>query len=356
MRYDLIIVGAGPAGATCARYATKNDVHTLIIDKRKEIGIPVQCGELLPTVDELQHILPNVDNLHELFDIEDRVISRNINGIQVYSPAGRVYDIPFTGISIDRDRFDKYLVEKSNAEISLNTTFLKLYDNKVVTNKGTLRTRVIVGADGPFSKVAVSVGLNANKKVALGLTCKVKGDFGDVVKMYFSRRIARGGYAWVIPKRGYANVGLGVQSSVTPISKLLKKFLSDHHMKTKKITAGHIPISGPLQRTVNRNVLLVGDAAGQVMVTNGGGIPISMICGRIAGEIIGSYIHHGTPLQKYDVEWRRAVGKELRIAVRTKRLADIFAFSSDILMEFSMRKLKSKGIEKVIKCKKLLGS
>ena len=59
-RYDVIVIGAGPAGSTTAYYAAKNQLNVLILDKKKEIGYPVQCGEFLPAVDEIRDILPKV--------------------------------------------------------------------------------------------------------------------------------------------------------------------------------------------------------------------------------------------------------------------------------------------------------
>jgi digeranylgeranylglycerophospholipid reductase len=75
-KYDVVVVGAGPAGSTTALYAAKNDLEVLILEKKKEIGYPVQCGEFLPSADEMKRIMPNVNNQEELFSLDDSLISK----------------------------------------------------------------------------------------------------------------------------------------------------------------------------------------------------------------------------------------------------------------------------------------
>ena len=98
------------------------------------------------------------------------------------------------------------------------------------------------------------------------------------------------------------------------------------------------------------DALVVGDAAGQVMAVNGGGIPIALICGRIAGEAAANRIKKGSDLEEYEREWRRQVGQQLNVAVKTKKLAMI-AFGSQWRLEMAMRMLGVKRMGKAIRCK-----
>ena len=172
-----------------------------------------------------------------------------------------------------------------------------------------------------------------------------------VVEMFFGT-IAPGGYAWVIPKGDGANVGLGIQKTGNvSLRKMLDKFLKTRGLgKIEQLSAGFVPISGPIPKTVKDNVLIVGDAAGQVMATNGGGIPISMICGRIAGNVIAQNFKDNTPLQKYEEEWRANVGPELDNALDTKRMADK-AFKRNWTLEMSMKLLGPDRMNRAVNCK-----
>ena len=82
MKYDAIVVGAGPAGSITARCAASKGVRTLILDKKRKVGEPVQCGEFMLSKNEISNILPSVPNLNELFDFDTELISKNIHEIQ----------------------------------------------------------------------------------------------------------------------------------------------------------------------------------------------------------------------------------------------------------------------------------
>lgn len=226
----------------------------------------------------------------------------------------------------------------------------------MTTSRGRFRAKVIVGADGPFSDVARCASLPLNRNMATAVVCNVDEEFSPDVRMYFGS-VAPKGYAWTIPKRNGANIGLGVQASGLPLKRLLSHLfrrLGLDLKKTGKMHACRVPISGPLSQTVRRNILLVGDAAGHVMPTNGGGVPIGMICGSIAAGVISRHVNDGVPLLAYEQEWRQAVGHELKISLRTKRLADMFAFRNDWMTTQAISFLGSKGLEKAVKCKRLL--
>ena len=89
------------------------------------------------------------------------------------------------------------------------------------------------------------------------------------------------------------------------------------------------------------------------MATNGGGIPTAMIGGRVAGQVIRQHLANGVPLQEYEVRWRAMMEKPLRRAVRTRRMADA-VFPREWMLNWSMALLGSKGLDRVIRCKRPL--
>jgi digeranylgeranylglycerophospholipid reductase len=99
-------------------------------------------------------------------------------------------------------------------------------------------------------------------------------------------------------------------------------------------------------------VILVGDAAGHVMATNGGGINVSMIAGRIAGDVAADHVQNGTPLEAYEAQWRRAVGVPLARGARIKKVADRF-FRSDRLLEAAMLLMGGRRMRRAIQCQPL---
>jgi digeranylgeranylglycerophospholipid reductase len=356
-KFDVVVVGAGPAGSCAARYAAKEGASVLLLEKRRQIGVPVQCGEFLPSVDELKNIFPNAPGIDKLFLIDESLIQKNTRRIVLISPRGREYSINLDGITVNRDEFDRYLASlavKEGATLKIEVKFIGLSGKTVKTTAGEFESNVIIAADGPFSNVCKCASLPPVRELSLAVTCQVQGDFDDIdeVRMYFGKQVAPGGYAWIIPKKGSANVGLGIQNSEQPLNRLLKLFLEEHGFETKRINFGVIPISGPIEKTVEGNVLAVGDAAGHVMASNGGGVPVAMVCGRLAGIAAGRYVTMNANLMNYEREWRFAVCSELDTAFRTKRLADR-AFKFDFTLEFAMETLGAKRLERAIRCRRV---
>ena len=355
--YDVICVGAGPAGSTTARFTARAGSSVLMLDRKKEIGVPVQCGEYIPSSKEIHSILPQIRNPEELFDIDESEILRELIRIDIVSPSGKLYPIPFDGISVHRRTFDKYLVRLAQAEgagLKINTSVTGIDGNTVHTNQGDITAKVIVGADGPQSNVARHVGLKPPTNLCRCLLSNVSGDYEPYMKIYFGK-IAPGGYAWVVPKDEGANIGLGVQKRYYSgsLKDMFDKFMADQGKVPLWTSAGVVPMGGPIPKTVKENVLIVGDAAGHVMAVNGGGTPIAMICARIAGETIGKHLNTGASLEEYEREWRQKVGGILSVALRTKRLADrTFRYNS--ILNLSMAVMGPKFMERAIKCKPLL--
>src|SRR2546426_687718 len=283
--YDVIVVGSGPAGATAARYAARRGLKVLLVDKRKEIGVPVQCGEYVAHNEEVRAIFPTVTELDDLMEVPYRVREIDTPVIRIWSPNGRRYDIPFKGFTVRRDKMDQGITAQAvheGAELMTETTVLRVRGEDVETNHGTFHGKVIIGSDGPRSTVAKSVGLEWPVS-APAMSATSDGEFSDATDMFFGN-LAPGGYAWIIPKAGCANVGLGTWERFRGnLRELFDKFVADRHLEPGKATGGFVPVLGPPPRTVKDNVMLVGDAAGMVMATNGGGNNVAMIAGRYAG-------------------------------------------------------------------------
>jgi digeranylgeranylglycerophospholipid reductase len=184
----------------------------------------------------------------------------------------------------------------------------------------------------------------------------------SVVEMYFGS-VAPGGYAWIIPKGdGKVNVGLGMRRSIanddTPLRQYIDKFVYQNklvspNLKRAKIVSrvgAIIPVGGPLKRTWTPNTLLVGDAAGHVMASNGGGIPTAICGGIIAGETISSHLENGSSLVHYEQTWRDEFGIELETALRVLRVADT-VMPSDSITDICMRLAGVRFLEPLIRCR-----
>ena len=347
--YDVIIVGAGPAGSTTARYITSEDkeIRVLILDKRKKVGIPIQCGEGLSKISEWKAILPEDYPMQEIFHVPKNAIAQDIKYIEVISPHNKSYKLDYNGWVLHRDLFEQHLVDLAidkGSELRLNTPVKGLEDkHTLLTSNGTVTGNIIVGADGPRSIIAKSSGLKRPSdlySLCPSAVSIVRGNFHDDTKrIYFGRRYA-GGFAWVFPKGDTANVGIGSEwKNKIPLKKILNNFLKDLGVSSEDILyqgGGLIPMGGTIPQTVNDNVLIVGDAAGMVFPSTGGGIGPAMIAGRECGLVITNYFRNGTSLDTYDYNWRRLLEASFLRSLKEKNRY-LWLTKHDFLLEVLLR-------------------
>jgi len=311
--YDAIVVGAGPAGSSVARRASELGVKVLIIDRKREIGYPIQCGELVPTIEEFSKILPRAKRAEKLFNLPKWVISNICSRVAVLGPSKKIHEFKFGSNILDRSRFDKWLVmnaTKVGAELWTCCNAISAEnDGKEVLVKRAgeilrLKADVLVAADGPSSRMVRDIGLSSSDPNDLAVTMEylmggVEID-PDLTEVYFGKEYAPGGYAWIIPKgEGMANVGLGIRTSFSgrgaSLKDYIERFINKHPIASKKFrkgvilsrTGGLVPVGGPIKKTYSENAIVIGDAAGQVMATNGGGYPPARVCGEIGGDAVG---------------------------------------------------------------------
>ncbi|MFW9964997.1 MAG: geranylgeranyl reductase family protein, partial [Candidatus Sifarchaeia archaeon] len=372
--FDVAIVGAGPAGSTVAKVVARKGYRTVVYDRRSTIGFPVQCGELIPSPSEARNLFPNSRRMPQAVHVPPKFITNKTRKIQLISPNGATFEFSFEANIVDRTKFDQYLADlakNAGAEFQIQSIVKKRSQTNELTIKtnrsdNLSRAKIVVGADGAYSVVAKSLGphfIHSEYDLSPSLQYVMTGADVDpsVVEMYFGGKIAPGGYAWVIPKgNGFVNVGFGMRRSIarddTPLRAYIKRFVSKtlasslKHAKIESRVGAIIPVGGPLKRTWSNNVLLVGDAAGHVMASNGGGIPTALCGGEIAGDSICDYLEKNFPLSNYEKQWRVEFGKELDTALKVLRVADT-VMPSDAITDICMKLAGVRFLEPLIRCR-----
>ncbi len=373
--YDIVVVGAGPAGSVAARAAVEAGVSVLVLERRPVIGVPVRCGEFLPVPEEVSDLLPRSPRAARLCDIPQIFITNRCERLRLVSPRGAAFEFSLRANVLDRARFDQYLVrvaEQAGAEVRLGSNVIVCQPDGtlLVRQRGEefyVRGRVVIGADGPSSVVARALQSYQSKEgtaLAQAVQYVMEGVDCDprVTQMYFGN-VAPGGYAWIIPKgKGVANIGLGVRLSSmktdTPLRSYLDRFVRRYPLTSSQFrhavvvqrVSKSIPIGGPRRRTYGRNILLVGDAAGHVMASNGGGIPTAMIGGEIAGMVAAAHVQRGVALSDYEQTWRHEMGRTLYGALAVLRVANML-MPSEALTHVGMRLSGSLLLEQCIRCR-----
>lgn len=376
--YDVIVIGAGPAGSTAAMYAANNGASVLLLDKKREIGSPIQCAGFLPDASEVQTLLREARLPDTLKNYPDSCVLQRIDTQRIVTPNFNIKEFAVRGTVLDRRRYDQFLAEqaaRAGAELMIKTRVAKIEGTTVETSgmfgKHKVKAKAIIGADGPNSLVAKSKGLAlkpGSKETSVALEYQVRNVDIDPssLEMYFGKDFVPGGYAWIFPEgQDRANVGIGIRSGMaekgTSAKEYLHRFMRDHPLAGPKlknciimnVIAGIIPVNGAPERTSTENTLIVGDAAGQIFATNGGGIPPAMIAGKIAGETAAEFSAGKCRLEEYDRRWRAQFGQALETSVQARQLMDGI-MKSDTLMNAAF-KLISPEQMKVMQCGKLPG-
>jgi digeranylgeranylglycerophospholipid reductase len=316
--YDIIIVGAGPAGLNAGIYAAEQGVNTLIIDKKQELGIPIRCAEA--TVETIFHdfkIKPTKET-----------VANKVNVMKLYSSKGRKIEVAvkIQGYILNRDKFEQYLgqrAEDAGAKIQLNTTVVGLKGNavKITEDRGEtstdLRGKIIIAADGVESRLARWVGIDTTLKPQDIAVCQqyfVKNIESDpkAVEFYWGSKYSPNGYIWVFPKsEDTANVGIVSFGSISvDLGKLLNKFLKDRAPDCEKLSfiAGCVPQAEPPAKLVKGNMMLIGDAAHVALPVTGAGIGHALRTGKWAGEIAGDVVKNNMGVSQLN-EYENKVNK-----------------------------------------------
>lgn len=352
--YDVVVVGAGPAGSLAARAAALGGARTLLVDQREEIGIPVQCGEFLPAPEELADLLGCPEVIDAAFRIPASAVLRATRAMACVAPTGRRYVFPLKGCSVSRSRLDQRLAAHAvdaGAELRHPLGVTRVHDDVVeFASSPAVRAKVVIGADGPLSTVARGVGFSVPREMFRMITATVAGEFPEEIDLYFGRG-APGGYAWMIPKVHEANVGVGVTHLPrgVSLSSLLDRFCARQGWAPPTDrTRWWVPIGPPPESAVRGRALLAGDAANLVMATNGAGVPTAMISGWDAGATAAAHVRDGTPLRAYDGLLRRHLYDPLARGHRIK-VFGARVLRSDLLLSLGMRYIGSAGLDEMMR-------
>ena len=349
MTFDVIVAGAGPSGATAARFLGEAGISTLLLDK---CAFPRDkpCGGGISA-----RVLPRFPYLKEALS---SIPVNWVNKVYLESPAGHTVDyssIDPLYLMIRRCEFDHLLFSLARTHVECQTGLVR---KVAVTPAGATVTaeiaagelrdhhcKLVLGCDGVNSIVARSAGLrsgNIQGQYAIDMmeeTPYHELNLAERDRMYIYYRIgSHYGYGYVFPKTSHINLGVGFKLDYY-LSRLRGEHYAHHRefvggLASKQLITGRsnranfrafpLPISGPLSTTFGERVLLSGDAGGFVNALTAEGIYYAMVSGEHAARAAIAAMQAGDfsarQLARYEQSWKQEIGLELEQSVRFQKL------------------------------------
>jgi len=307
--YDVVVVGAGPAGSAAARECAEAGLRTLCIEEHATIGYPVQCAGLL-----------SIAAFNEC-RVSSRSILNTVSGARFFPSAGEPLEIDAKcpkACVVDRCVLDSEMAAaaaEAGAEFRLKTSVVSLDGNHAIT-RGTrgmeeVGFSVLIAADGVRSAIARMLGLGRAEFVLGGLQAEVPYE-GDSRFVGIHPHASPEFFGWVIPiGNERARVGLCGEGDLRG---RLMDLLGPRKGGVLNLVSGAIPL-GVIGRTYGPRTLVVGDAAGMVKPTSGGGIYLGVRSARHAATVAIDCCRKGSfrerDLAPYEKRWKEDFGREL---------------------------------------------
>jgi len=325
--YDVIVVGAGPAGATLAYELAKKGVEVLLLEKEKLPRYKCCAGGLTSKTVKLLDF--------DISEVVEDVVYKVSFTFNLGSPYLGQHSQPLI-YTVMRDAFDFFLVQKAQ---KLGAAFM---DGQKITRvqvsgdwveisaaDNTFRSRLVVGADGAYSVVARELGMGRSTEYLGGIGSEIVVPEAELAKWKSRVQIdlgcIPGGYAWVFPKRNHLSIGVGCQASkARDLHAHHQKFLNSLSIGNYTITksSSHlIPTCTKGRLVWQDKALLLGDAAGLADPLTGEGIYNAILSAQLAAPVIENSLAHGkVKLEDY----QEAVDEKIMPELRTARVLSKF--------------------------------
>jgi len=329
MLNDIIVIGAGPAGSRIAQRLSQLGYGVVVVEKNLSSGDDICCTGILS-----QECL-------SAFSLDNGLVLRQASSAKFLAPSGEhlrfCRQSPVAAI-VDRARLNVHLAGMAEAsgaryhfgakasDISIQPDGVEVRINGQ-SEERVLKAKAAIIATGFGSALPARLGLGEIKQFVLGAQAQVAINGIDEVEVYFDQKLTPGGFAWLVPtidKRGLAGLLTRSQAD-SSLENLLEVLSSQGKITSNQAAPSYdvVPLK-PLARTYADRVLVVGEAAGQVKPTTGGGVYYGLLCADIAAGVLQRSFEtddfSADALAAYEEKWRARLNRELTIGYWARTL------------------------------------
>lgn len=329
---DVVVVGGGPAGLMAARALASSGRSVVVLEEHEHVGVPVHCTGLL-----------GVDAFDEL-DIPRQAILTITHAARFVAADGTDVEIDAERVRaavVDRAIFDQALADGARAagadlRVGARVRAVAILPDRVrVSGDGegaSLEARACVLACGASYRFNRALGLGVPRAFVQSAQLEIPFDGPDMVEVYLGRRVAPGGFAWTVPfgrgERRFNRIGLmcddGAMARFAALGAAIRERYGRAADEWPLPRLKVLPL-GPVPRTYGDRLVAVGDAAGLVKPTTGGGIYYGLVSGQIAAAVLDPALGDddlgAARLSQYEDRWKARLGSEIRTGLRFRRLA-----------------------------------
>lgn len=342
--HDIIVVGAGPIGSTYAYKMAMKGYDVALFDMKNRIGQPLQCAGLVST------------NICETKNLPEEVIVNRVQGANLYSPDNnmiRVTKNKTVAYVLDRVMYDKYLFDRAvdagvTPYLGDRVLDVDIDDTSIKTAERKYSSDLIAVASGPTCHTSKKMNPDLKDESFVGLqyTVRTQEQEMDYVNLSIKQKILPG-FLWEIPTSPFTKrVGLFTDGSYSEAEQLLNNQLKATDQIIEKHN-GLIPKFNPDKKIVKNNTILLGDAAGQVKPTTGGGLISGFNCVEMASENSGKMLEENNNdyLINYEKEYHKRYNDEFRAQ---KNVQNIIRDMTEDDFNYMFKQLKKYEADKII--------
>jgi digeranylgeranylglycerophospholipid reductase len=354
---DVVVVGGGPAGSCCARELALRGLKTLLLEEHETVASKVLCTGIIGI------------NAFQEFPLPWETVVGSLGRMKAVSRYGT--ELPYTpqqpiAYIVDKGAFNTALAAQATAAGAVVQTSTRVHDlvidregvhlRALVRGEQPLRVhaRLVVLACGVSYHLTKTLGLGIPREFLQGAQAEVPWNLTQWTEVHLNKAFSREAFAWLVPLQNGAT-RVGVMCARDPRGALIRflDYVAPQWREHDDIRLASKPIAQmPLRKSYAERVLVIGEAAGQVKATTGGGIYYGLLAARLAADTISQAFARGcfaaTTLQRYEQAWRALLGEELSLGLSFRKL---YGWLGDRQMDGILSHIAANGLKDLIRRK-----
>jgi geranylgeranyl reductase family protein len=354
---DIVVIGGGPGGLQAATALSQRGFRVVVLEEHGDVGEQVLCTGIIGTAAFQEFPLPQETIVGSL----QQVRARGRYGTEVvYAPAQPL------AYMVDKPAFNRALAQQAataGAEIReqsravaicTEADHIAIQVRASAEREYTLKASLVILACGVHYRLAKQLGLGMPQEFLHGAQTEIPGTWTAETEIYLDKTLSPEAFGWVAPlETGWSRVGLMAgRDAHRTLASWLDRLLPEWRERPEIQIGSKLIAQGGLRRTYSERVLVVGEAAGQIKWTTGGGIYYALLCAQLAVqtavEAFALRSFTATTLSRYERAWKRAIGRELQMG---KYFRKLYSHLQDAQVEMLLQLAERNGLMELIHAK-----